>query len=549
MDNKNTNGVNKNNLGQMNNQIPNENGMDNIGVSPIVPSNDEESSTTTGRTQNVVESTIVEETPTIEPLKPTLDSILNGNPIENVTPVEPIAPVSESTNVENSAPTTPEVPNTETNAAPILESIPTDAVVDTSASTIPIMETIPENMLKEEPIPTVETPISTEVEPTLVKEPTIIDINPSLEVPKVESLEETPVQTQSLNLENVETLQENQLNLPQTPTVEPITETPIDDFNAVPVPPIFEDEGKAKKKKEVNKKTIIILLLIILIVAIGAGVYTFLTMAKKSSSVTITTKEVKVELGSLLSANIDDYATISGYGKMDCELNLENVNMNKVSTYKYIVTCGKVSEEGTILVDDTTKPEVITNDLTLLPNSTLNAEDFIEECLDASACSYEFQTDVTNLIKTIGEYDVEILVSDEYNNQNTVTAKLIISRTAPARYLTCKKSEESIEDISASLVDSYKIGIDASDNFYNAVRISEFKFQDKNNYTKVVTEYNETEGIHGITGNVTFNEIGSKIVVKENKTLEDMNKELKGKLPSNSNILRAFLSGLGYTCN
>lgn len=556
MDNQNTNGVNGNNLGQMNNQVPNNNTMNNGSVSPVMPNTTEESSgtSTIPNTPNVVESTIVEETPTIEPVKPTLDSILNGSPVEpaaNVDTLESVAPTN--TNVENPTPIVPPISNSETNTAPIMESIPNDAVVDTSAIVAPTIETIPENMLKEEPTPVGNpTPI---VENTM-GEPTVIDLNPTLEEPQVEetptnvsSTLETPVQPETVNTENIEQLQEVQPINPQPETIEPVSETPMDDFNAVPVPPVFEEEGKGKKKKEGNRKTLIILLLILLVAAIGFGVYYFLTMAKDASTNSITTKEVKVELGNTLSNDIEDYAVINGYNKNDCKLNLDNVNVNKVSTYKYTVTCGKVSEEGTIMVDDTTKPEVITSDLTLLPNSTLNAENFIEECLDASSCSYEFKTDVTNLTSTTGEYDVEILVSDEYNNQNTVTAKLIVSRTAPARYLTCKKNEESIEDISATLVDSYKIGIDANDNFYNAVRISKFQFQDKNKYTTVVNDYNETDGIHGIIGNAAFDENGSSIIIKGNKTLDDMNKELNGKLPSNSNILRAFLSGLGYTCN
>lgn len=557
MDNQNTNGVNGNNLGQMNNQVPNNNTMNNGSVPPVTSDTTEESSgtSTIPNTPNVVESTIVEETPTIEPVKPTLDSILNGSPIEepakNVDTLETTAPANAS--IENPTPIAPEIPNSETNPAPIMENIPNDAVVDTSASVAPTVETIPENMLKEESTP-VENP--TPVVENTMGEPTVIDLNPTLEESQVEETStnvtpalETPVQSETVNTENIEQLQEVQPINSQPETIEPVPETPIDDFNAVPVPPVFEDEGKGKKKKEGNKKTLIILLLVLLVAAIGFGVYYFLTMAKNTSTNSIATKEVKIELGSTLSTNIEDYATISGYNKNDCKLNLDNVNVNKVSTYKFSVTCGKTSEEGTVMVDDTTKPEAITSDLTLLPNSTLNAEDFIEECLDASTCSYEFKTDVTNLTSTTGEYDVEILVSDEYNNQNTVTAKLIISRTAPARYLTCKKNEESIEDISATLVDSYKIGIDANDNFYNAVRISKFQFQDKNKYTTVVNDYNETDGIHEIIGKATFDENGSSIIIKGNKTLDDMNKELNGKLPNNSNILRAFLSGLGYTCN
>lgn len=537
MDNQNTNGVNGNNLEQMNNPVPNENPVNNGVVPPVVPNNTEESSSTP-----TLESIIVEPTPTVEPVKPTLDSILNGNPVEpTVDTLEPVSS-SSTTNIEKEAPVAPDATNSET--AP-MTGFPNDAVVDTSASVAPTIETIPENVVNETPV--VENTIVEEKTPT-TEEPTVVDLNPTLEETVIE-----PTNEQVSSESSVDTLEvpiDNTENVNSTAIKEETNqETPIDDFNAVPVPPVFEEEGKSKKKKEGNKKTFIILLLLLLVAAIGFGVYYFLSIAKKSTAVKISTKEVKVELGSLLSTNIDDYATISGYDKTNCTLDLDDINMNKVSTYKYKITCGKVSEEGNVMVDDTTKPEVITTDLTLLPNSTIKAKDFIEECLDASKCSYAFKTDVTNLTNTVGEYNVDILVSDEYNNQNTVTAKLIVSKTAPARYLTCKKSEENIEDITATLVDSYKIGIDASDNFYNAVRTSEFKFKDKDKYTTVVNSYNEAVGIHDRIGNATFNENGLKIIIKGNKTLEDMNKELNGRLPNNSNILRAFLSGLGYTCN
>ncbi len=536
MDNQNTNEFNENSLEQ------NENSMNN----EVVSQNSEES-TSTANTSNILESTIVEPTPTVEPVKPTLDSILNGSVGEETT-VQPVALTNENVNLESSDSSTSEVPNNP-NSAPTIETIPMDTVVDSSANVAPTIETMPEDRLKEEPVVENVTSNETNIQDSVpTSEPTIVDLNPTLNEPVIEKIEEpTPVENSvpsgSVVNESVDVLEVDE------PNVETLEETSIDDFNAVPVPPILDEDKKGKKNKESNKKTLILLLILILIIAIGLGIYYFLTLAKNSTKISITTKEVKVELGSALSTNIDDYVTVSGYDKTSCTIDLDKIDTEKVGTYKYTITCGKENQDGIVMVDDTTKPEVITNDLILLPDSTLNAEDFIEECLDASACSYEFETDVTNLTKTVGEYEVKIIVSDEYNNKNTIAAKLIVSRTAPARYLTCKKAEESIEDIKANLVVSYKIGIDASDNFYNAVRISTFKFQTPNDYTKMVNDYNETVGINGITGKATFNENGSEIILKENKTLEDMNKDLNGKLPNNSNILKAFLSGLGYTCN
>ena len=40
-------------------------------------------------------------------------------------------------------------------------------------------------------------------------------------------------------------------------------------------------------------------------------------------------KEIKLELGENISDNIDDYATISGYNKETCTLDIKEININK----------------------------------------------------------------------------------------------------------------------------------------------------------------------------------------------------------------------------
>lgn len=533
MDNQNTNGLNENKTGvNPNNQpipraVANEASEDNgnVGTTPV-------------------------STP-IEPVKPTLDSILNGDseisaptttPIETIDTLESPAPM-KTTIVEEPNPTT--IVNTV--AQP--ETIQNDAVVDTSAETFvnpvvpeqPVAPTVEssaplENTVLETPQPTIET-----IEPTeeaTTNGPIIETIEEIPNEPVVENTIQQPVDT-NVTTETLET--------PTEPTLEP-TLPPVDDFNEVPVPPTTDGTGK-NRKKDGKKKTWILLLILILIVAIGFGVYYFLTMAKTSSEKVINTKDVKVELGSALSNNIDDYATIAGYNKNDCSLNLDNVNVEKVSTYKYTITCGKTNKEGLVIVDDTTKPEVVTNDVMVALNTTLNVEDFIEECKDASKCSYHFQTNVEDLTKNIGEYDVEILVSDEYNNQTIVTAKLTVSRTAPTKYLTCKKTEEILDELGATFVEGYKIGFDANDTFHSAVRTSEFTFKNTNDYNKAVSDYKSANSLNNRSGDATYNESKMSILLKENKTLQDMNTDLNGRLPNNFNILRAYLSGLGYTCN
>ncbi len=490
--------------------------------------------TYTNLSNNAVGNETISSVENVAPIKPTLDSILNGNsevdtlattPIETIVKEEPL----KTSTKEMEEPTLK------------VENAFSDAVVDPSSSTY-----------NKEPNAFINTQ-DTVVKPAFATE----NHEPIMETIGTTSKEENHVFPTP-----IETLENETIKIPVQESVienNPVKETlleqpPMDDFGAVPVPPVFEEDSKGKKNKEGNKKVIVVLLLLLLVAMIGFGVYYFLRIAKTSAANKISLKEVKLELGQALSNNIDDYATISGYNKKDCSVTLNNlsvdkVDLNKVGTYKFTVTCGKVSEEGLIIVDDTTSPEVYTNDLTILQNASLNVMDFIAECVDASACSYEIVSNITDLTKTLGEKEVEILVSDAYNNQTTTKAKLTVATTAPTRYLTCKKNAENLSDISATQIDSYRIGIDASDNFFNAVRSTEFKFNTENDYNNVLKDYSESIGIHSIIGNTTFNEKKKSITIKSNKTLDDMNKDLNGRIPNSTNVLRAFLSGLGYTCN
>ncbi len=537
----------------------------------------------------------------VEVVKPSLDSILNGNETNEAKTVDaletspanvqPSAPEVVSAPVADVSPQPVETVNTAINVeAPTMETIsapqtpvePTPVVTPTMETINPVGTSTPEPALNANPVPptpSIEEPVSTNLNPEPVVAPKVEtietpEVTPNVEVvaPTIETINtpQAPIEPSPVGAPTIETMDQTSAVTPEpvastpetpvtTPNPEPSVpstevptnteakvETPTDDFNAVPVPPVLENDGKKKKKG--GNKLLIVLLLVVLVALVGFGVYTALSLAKKTTTTakSITTKELKLELGSMLSREIEDYATISGYNKEECSLDLNNINMEKVSTYKFSVTCDKETKEGLVIVDDSTKPEVVTQDLILVPNSQVNPEDFIEECIDASLCTYEFESPIDT--STVGEQTVTIIVSDEYNNKNTVSAKLTISTNAPSRYLMCTKGNETISDINATLVDSYKIGIDASENFYNATRISEFRFASQVDYNTVVNNYVETEGIHEIVGTATYDANSFKVTLKADKTLEDMQKELNGNLPQNSNILRAFLSGLGYIC-
>lgn len=347
-------------------------------------------------------------------------------------------------------------------------------------------------------------------------------------------------------IETIETLDTTTFSAPQNPEPQPIA----DNFNAVPTPPEITENKKNKKKN--NKTLLYILFVLVLIAAVGFGVKFFLTNAKKNApGKEIGIKEVKLELGAEITNNIDDYATITGYNKAECTIDKSGISTKKVGAYKFYITCSGQKVEGTAVVDDTTKPEVIMNEVLVAPNANITVNDFISSCVDASKCTYKFANEdtVKTALKAAGEYKIEIIISDEYNNESTVTANLIVSNEAPVRYLTCTGPSEDIDEIYATLTNSYKFGISSANNIYGIVKNAEFKYSEVDDYNKAKNSYNEKDGIHNIKGEASFSEKNKTITIKSKETLKELNTELGLTLGEDANTLQMYMTILGYTCN
>lgn len=366
--------------------------------------------------------------------------------------------------------------------------------------------------------------------------------------PVIETIPNPVNNTQPMNngiQPNIETLNEEPAI--STPTQNTPNTIP-DNFNAVPVPPVFDEPASNKKKGK--KNIIIILLVVILIMSIGFGIYYFLNSAKTISTAgSIVTKDYILELGETLSDNIEDYVTVSGYDISTCTLNTDEIK-NEVGAYNFTVTCGNIEKNGMVIIDDTTKPEAIVTDVTVIPNATIKPEEFIESCLDASSCTYQFEEEekVKEALQKVGEYEIDITVSDKYGNESTVTANLIVSNDAPVRYLICTQEPKNVDEIYAELTESYKIGVNSQNNFFNATKSYAFKFDDIEDYNAIRNNYRESVGIQNITGKASFNEQAKTITIAANQTLEDINKELTVSLAGDMSTLQMFLTINGYTC-
>lgn len=330
--------------------------------------------------------------------------------------------------------------------------------------------------------------------------------------------------------------------------VPPVTSN--DNFNAVPTPPVFPKEEKPKKKQN---KTLIILLLVIIVLLIGFGLYYFLVLAKNNTpTVTnmIMPKVVNIELGEDIPLDINTYADISGYDALSCSVNTQEIDNKTINRYNFTVTCGTDTKNGVAIVDDTVAPEVVLNDLEVLVGTTPVVEDFVDYCIDASACSYSLNTDLATLINSPGEYDVEIEVADSRENSKIVVAKLIVGESVASSYITCKSSIVDIDEIYGTNQVVYKIGIDANNKFYNATRVDNFTFENVADYKTQVNNYNDNTGINGIIGKTYFDNVNKTIIIKNSKTFEELVIENgnTGTISDDAYVLRAYLTFNGFTC-
>ena len=154
---------------------------------------------------------------------------------------------------------------------------------------------------------------------------------------------------------------------------------------------------------------------------------------------------------------------------------------------------------------DTVAPIATAKNVVILPGDSIYPDDFIDTVVDATECTYEFVTDTSEIdLNTPGEYEIEIKVLDAYENETTVSSKLIIDENAPQEYLYCEgvgTSSETYEN--AKIYQTYKYGISGTGDIYNMLKIITYKFDTLEDYELAVENidentFDENEGKIGL---------------------------------------------------
>lgn len=199
-----------------------------------------------------------------------------------------------------------------------------------------------------------------------------------------------------------------------------------------------------------NKKQIIIAVGSVVVIGVGVTAY-----ALSGPKLELKTNKVNVEYGTTYTPKLKDIVKdYKDFNKDDLEI-INKIPNEKDKTYpavgKYSITVKykKKSLKQSVIVKDTKAPEVVLPaDIELLQGTDLTTFDFksLMNINDLSETSIEIDTSKIDM-NTPGQYDINVIVKDKYNNESkktgkvTIVAKPVISKNEEVVHETVKNKD------------------------------------------------------------------------------------------------------------
>lgn len=176
---------------------------------------------------------------------------------------------------------------------------------------------------------------------------------------------------------------------------------------------------KLKKKRLIQLISILGILIVILLV--------FLFMNR---SAIVFTSDRNIEINSIV-----DYTSfikkVRGGSIEDVTIDSSNVDTTKIGEYEVVYKYQDETDTLKVKVVDSTPPEVEVQEAMVALNQTTEPDQFIASVHDASDTEIAFSKNYK--FDTLGEQEIEIVVSDAYDNETKVTAiaNVVEDTTAP----------------------------------------------------------------------------------------------------------------------
>lgn len=199
-----------------------------------------------------------------------------------------------------------------------------------------------------------------------------------------------------------------------------------------------------------NKKQIMIVAGAVVVIGVGATAY-----ALNGPKLELKTNKVNVEYGTTYTPKLKDIVKdYKDFNKDDLEI-INKIPNEKDKTYpavgKYSITVKykKKSLKQRVIVKDTKAPEVILPaDIEILQGTDLTTFDFnsLMNISDLSETSIDVDTSKIDM-NTPGQYDINVIVKDKYNNESkktgkvTIIAKPVISNNEEVVHETVKNKD------------------------------------------------------------------------------------------------------------
>lgn len=253
--------------------------------------------------------------------------------------------------------------------------------------------------------------------------------------------------------------------------------------------------------EESNPKSVKIILFIVLMCLFVVGIfYIYIsrkyTLSIKGDLVFELGSEVSYDPSTYLENNINDP---KDYKLVFTRVSISDDKFDKVGKYDFKVQYNNVSKKGRLVVVDTTKPEVETQDLTIGVDEEFNLDDFISVCNDYSKPCKVSLKDENDLKKTskVGTYNFNITVSDKENNKVDKKVKLTVKKGYSRKELLINDLkphhiEPEYSDWNKEMIIKYNKGIDPNEieetEYYN--ELMEVTMNDLHTYLDPLYENN-----------------------------------------------------------
>jgi len=279
--------------------------------------------------------------------------------------------------------------------------------------------------------------------------------------------------------------------------------TPMSDFDQIGTTPELDPKAKSTKK---SNKSLVFLLLLLGIAILGAGSYYLINVKKIFNTASVVTKDLTVEKDSVLSTDINKYATFKNTSSSNCVQDLTKVDTSIVGSYSYSIKCGEDVYEGKITVVDTTAPDLYVQAVNVNINQgeSVKPESFVNKCSE-SDCLYSYvdASQIATEAASLGIKFIGISVADGSGNAKTVYAPLVVLDST-LKYEGIASKDAGISNDKYTVTENDYVFFTESFVTYT---VYEFKFYSAEEFDKLVKENvgNLNVAIESIAGSAVFN--------------------------------------------